>query len=127
MINNWIDRRILASLVWIVALLGADGLWFWLTSGNDVQGLLGAAALILTAILGTVGLSRARAARRFNAAMDTYAEREIGREWWRKKPPRVRGVSTLGGALSSGSTHGRERPAEARNRFTRRLPPSSQR
>jgi hypothetical protein len=95
------------SLVWIAALLGAVELWFWLTNGNDVQGLLGAAALLLTATLGTVRLSRARAARRFNSAMDAYAKREIGREWWRKRPPRVRGVSILGGALPSGSTHAR--------------------
>ena len=107
MINHWIGRWMLTSLVWIVALFGTVELWYWLTNGNDVQGLLGAAALLLTATLGTVGLSRGRAARRFNAAMDAYAEREIGREWWRKRPPRVRGVSTRRGALPSGSTHAR--------------------
>ena len=107
MISNWIGRWMLTSLVWIVALLGAVRLWFWLTNGNDVQGLLGAAAFLLTATLGTVGLSRARAARRFIAAVDAYAEREIDRERRRKRPPRVRGVSTLRGALPSGSTHAR--------------------
>jgi hypothetical protein len=68
------------SLLWLVTLLGAVGLWFWLTNGNHLQRLLGAAAIILTATLGTVGHSRARAARRFIAVVDAYAEREIDRE-----------------------------------------------
>ena len=80
MIHNWIGRWMATSRVWIVTLLGAVGLWFWLTNGNDVQGSLGAAALLLTATLGSVGLSRARAARRFLAAVDAYAKREIERE-----------------------------------------------
>ena len=80
MISNRIGRWMPTSLVWIVMLLGAVRLWFWVTSGNDVQGLLGAAALLLTATFGTVGLSRARAARRFIAAVDAYAKREIERE-----------------------------------------------
>jgi hypothetical protein len=42
--------------------------------------LLGAAALVGSAILGIVQISRARAAKRFNAAVDAYAEREIDRE-----------------------------------------------
>jgi hypothetical protein len=68
------------SLVWLVTSLGTVGLWFWLMKGNDVQRLLGAAALLLTATLGTVGLSRVRVARRFIAAVNAYAEREIARE-----------------------------------------------
>jgi hypothetical protein len=80
MISNWIGRWMSTALVSAVALLGAVGIWFWLTDGNDVQGLLGAAALLLTATLGTVGLSRARATRRFIAAVDAYAQREIDRE-----------------------------------------------
>jgi hypothetical protein len=41
---------------------------------------------MLTATLGTVWLSRARAARRFNAIVDAYAEREIDRERQRNRP-----------------------------------------
>jgi hypothetical protein len=77
--NNWIGRRTPTSLVWPAALLGAVGLWFWLAHRGSVAVLPGAAALVLTAILGIVWLSRARAARRFNAAVDAYAEREIDR------------------------------------------------
>jgi hypothetical protein len=47
--------------------------------GDGVAVLLGAAALVLAAILWIFWLSRARAARRFNAVMDAYAEREIDR------------------------------------------------
>ena len=93
-----------ATLVWSVALAGAVRLWFWLTNGNDVPGLLAAAALLLTAILGAVGLARALAVRRFNAALDAFAEREIDQERQRKGLPRIRGVSTLRGALPGGST-----------------------
>jgi hypothetical protein len=80
MMSNWIGRWMPTSLACVVTLLGSVGLWFWLTNGNDVQGLLGAAALLLMAALGAVGLSRARAARRFIAAVDAYAERAIDRE-----------------------------------------------
>jgi hypothetical protein len=52
------------------------------------------AALVLTATLGIVSLSRARAASRFYAAVDAYAEREIDRERRRKRSQRVRAVST---------------------------------
>jgi hypothetical protein len=103
MINDRIGRWIPAALVWIVGFLGAVRLWFWLTNENDVPGLLAAAALLLTATLGGVGLARALAVRRFNAALDAYAEREIDREWRRKGPPRIPSVSTLRGAVPSGS------------------------
>jgi hypothetical protein len=42
--------------------------------------LLGAAGLVLMAILGIVCFSRDRAVRRFNAAMNAYAHRELARE-----------------------------------------------
>jgi hypothetical protein len=92
--NRWIDRRLLTSLVWSVAFLGALGLWFWLMNGNEVATVLGAAALILTAILVIVWHSRVRAARRLHAALNAYAEREIDRERRRNGPPRARDVST---------------------------------
>ena len=125
MISNWIGRWMPTSLIWIVALLGAVRLWFWLTNGNDVPGLLAAAALLLTAILGAVGLARALAVRRFNAALDAYAEREIDRERRRTRSPRVRGISTLGGALRVDRPTDGERPARTKNRFTRGLSLSS--
>jgi hypothetical protein len=91
------------ALVWSVAILGAVRLWFWLTNRNDVAGLLAAAALLLTAILGAVGLARALAVRRFNAALDAYAKREIDQERRRKGLPRIRSVSTIRGALPGGA------------------------
>ena len=42
--------------------------------------LLGVTTLVLTATLGVVWFSRARRERRFNAALDAYAAREIDRE-----------------------------------------------
>jgi hypothetical protein len=74
-------------------MLGVVGLWFGLAHSDGVAVLLGAAALVLTAIFGIVWLSRARAARRFHAVVDAYAEREIDWERRRNGPPRVRGVS----------------------------------
>jgi hypothetical protein len=65
--------------------------------------LLGSSALALAAVLGTVWLSRARAARRLHAAVAAYAEQEIAREQAR----RPRGVSARGGAPPAGSTGGR--------------------
>jgi hypothetical protein len=97
--NNGIGRRTPTSLVWPVTLIGEVGLWFWLTHGHGVAGQLVAAALVLAGTLGIVWLSRARAARRFKAAVEAYAEREIDRERRRNRPQRIRGVSTRGGAL----------------------------
>jgi hypothetical protein len=72
--------------------------WLWLAHGDGVRALLGAVALVLTPILGAVWLSRARAARRFNAAMDAFAEREIDRERRRHGPQPVRDIFTrIGG------------------------------
>jgi hypothetical protein len=69
-----------------------------------VELLLIGAALGLT---GVVWVSRARAARRFNAALDAYAEREIGREWRRDGRHRVHGVGMPEGASPIGSIRGR--------------------
>jgi hypothetical protein len=105
--NNWFGRRTPRSLVWPAMFLGAGGLWFCLAQGGGVTGPLGAAALVLTALLGIGWLSRVRASRRLNAALDAYAEREIDRERRRKGPHQVRGVSTRAGVLSGESTHER--------------------
>jgi len=85
MVNTSIDRRKIASLIWLAALLGsggAAGLWLEFAQGW-VQALLAAALLALTAILGVVWLAHDRAARRMNA-LDRYAEREIARARRRK-------------------------------------------
>jgi hypothetical protein len=73
-----------------VTLLWADGLWFSLAQGDAVTALLGAVALVLTAIPGIGWLSHTRAARRFNAALDVYAAREIDRTRRGNGPRRVR-------------------------------------
>jgi hypothetical protein len=104
--NNWIGRRKPTSLVWPATLLGAVGLCFWLAHGAGVP-VLPAAALVSTVILGAAWLSRARAARRLNAAVDAYAAREIARERRRPAPRNARGFSTRGGSLPGGLTQGR--------------------
>jgi hypothetical protein len=74
-----------------------------------LEALLGiaAAAVVLTAILGIVRLSRARAARRLNDAMDAYAEREIDRERRWNTPRRISGSPSAGGVVPGGPTQGR--------------------
>jgi hypothetical protein len=95
--NNYpIGRRTPTSLVCSVAFFGAVGPSSWLAHGDGVAVRLSAAALVLTAILGIAGLSRARAARRFHAAVDAYAAREIARQRRRNGPQRVQGDSTRG-------------------------------
>jgi hypothetical protein len=61
-------------------LLGTVEPWLGLTQGDGVAVLLGGAALGVTAIIGIAWVASARAARRFNAAVNAHAEREIDRE-----------------------------------------------
>jgi CheY-like chemotaxis protein len=85
--NNWTTHRRQISLTWpttfsVAAVLAAGvfgGLWLWSAGGRAWPALLPAAVLAVTAVLGTVGLSRARATRRLKALVDAYAEREIAR------------------------------------------------
>jgi hypothetical protein len=72
---------------------------------NVVEVLVGAGVLVLTTILGMVWIARARAARRFYAAVDAYAEREIARERRWNGPRRMWSVSTPPHALAGGSTY----------------------
>jgi len=51
------------------------------------QALLEVAALALLALLPTLRLHRARSARRWRAALDAYAVREIARGRRRTAPP----------------------------------------
>lgn len=79
--HNSLARRNTVSWVWPAALLapaGAGGLW-WGLVGGDVPGLLAVSALALLVVLAVAGLLRVRAARRWRAAMNAYAEREIAR------------------------------------------------
>ena len=68
-------------------VMAAGGMWS-LVLGTAVdpgwQALLAAALLALTVVLGMVWQSRARAARRWNATLDAYCAREIGRDRRRK-------------------------------------------
>src|SRR5436305_2954471 len=87
--KNRIGGRTATALVWPVTFLAALGLWLWLAYAEGVAVLLGAPACVLTATLGSIWLSRARAARRLGAAVDAHAEREIDRERRRNRPRRV--------------------------------------
>jgi len=76
-----------ASLLWPAAFLeagGALGLWLGLSQGSL---LLAGAVLAVTALLGTIWLSRDRTARRWQVALDVYARREIARAEQRKLNP----------------------------------------
>jgi hypothetical protein len=82
MVNTRIGRRTPWSLLvgWSAALLaaGAVGLWLWLARG-DGPALLAAEALAIAVPLLAVWLWRARSARRWSAAVNAYADREIAR------------------------------------------------
>ncbi len=79
-------RRKSVSLVWPAALLApvvAAGLW-WRFGPGSLPELAAVAVLALVAVLGVGWLARSRADRRWKAAMNTYAEREIARARPRK-------------------------------------------
>jgi hypothetical protein len=84
-----------------------------------------AAVFVLTAILGIVWLSRARAARRFNAAMEAYAEREIDRQRRWNGPHGIRGIPSGPVRRQEDQRTSGERPAEAEKQLTRGRPPAS--
>src|SRR5262249_22258043 len=63
------------------------GPWFRPADGRGWQVLLVAAAIALAALLQLVWLYRARSARRWRAALDAYATREIARERRRSAAP----------------------------------------
>jgi hypothetical protein len=81
--------------------------------GGEVVVLLGAAAALLTAVFGVTRLSRARAVRRFNAAMDTYADGEIDRQRrraaGRARPSHVGSALPGDDARARGLAQGRRR------------------
>jgi hypothetical protein len=57
-------------------------------------------ALAFAAVLGMLGLLRWRARRRWQAAVDAYAEREVIRDLRRKAPKQIRAFATRSGASS---------------------------
>jgi hypothetical protein len=71
-------------------ILGSVGSEFWPEGRDSLAVLPHAAALVLTAFLGVVWLYRVRAARRFKAVVEAYAEREIGRQRRGQGPARTR-------------------------------------
>ena len=77
--NTLISRYRPAFLVWPVAL-GAIELWSWFADGEMSAVMPGAAIVVLAAVVGMARLSQARVAKRFQAALDAYAEREIDRQ-----------------------------------------------
>jgi hypothetical protein len=68
----------LVGSVVFLAAAGAVGLWLWLARG-DGPAPLAAAALVVAAPLLALWQRRARAARRWSAAVNAYADREIAR------------------------------------------------
>ena len=93
--NNWVGRRPRFSLVGRAVFLGAGGavgLWLLLAYRDSAHALLAAAAFSVTALLGGLWQSRVRAARRWGAAVDAYAEREISRTRAGNAPKRARAI-----------------------------------
>jgi hypothetical protein len=63
---------------------------------NWVPVLMASALLVLAAVGAVAWLFRARAARRWQAALDAYAEQDLARERRWNAPKRVRSTSTRG-------------------------------
>jgi lysophospholipase L1-like esterase len=105
--TNQRGRQKPGVVVWLaalcaVAVLGAGiagEVWLRPAEGGNWQALLPAALLALAAVLGIVWLARARAARRWNAAVDAYAEREIARSRRKHAAKGGRSVTTPRGIL----------------------------
>src|SRR5437764_12861966 len=76
---NWIGSRVALPLVWPALFLaaGAVALLVWVAPGNGPRAVPAAAAFAGAGLLGAVWQRRARAARRWSAAVNAYAEREI--------------------------------------------------
>lgn len=92
--NNLTGHRKPRFVVWLVPfysalVLGAGivgGLWLQPVDGRGWQALAVAMVVALTAVLGIAWQLRARAARRLQAAMDAFAERQIAWARQRKVP-----------------------------------------
>jgi hypothetical protein len=73
----------------LLTVAGAVGLWLWQTQGDYVPLWPAVGLLALTAALGAVWLYRGRAARRFLAVLDAYAEQELTRAGGGRRSPRI--------------------------------------
>jgi hypothetical protein len=93
--NNRTGRRRTMFLIWLAACGIAAVLVAGIIRGLPLGPALGrswlalppAAVLALTSVLGIVWQSRARGTRRWRAALDGYAEREIARDRRREGAP----------------------------------------
>jgi hypothetical protein len=61
------------------------GLQVWPSHGRSGLALPPVAVLVLAAVLGIIWQSRARGTRRWRAALDAYAEREMAKERRRER------------------------------------------
>jgi Flp pilus assembly protein TadB len=106
--NSGRPRR--RTLVWPAAaytavVLGAGVVtagWFRPAADEGWQMLVAAAVFAVAAVLGFVWLVRARAARRLQAVMDAYADREIARAGRRQALKRRMPFVTRRGVLTPG-------------------------
>jgi hypothetical protein len=95
--HNWTGYRKPTSSIWpatsavAVVIAGGvcGGLWLRPTDGRAWQTLLPAAILAVTTVLVIAWQSRARARRRWKAALNAFAEEEITRARYRKAPKEV--------------------------------------
>jgi hypothetical protein len=78
---NWIGSRVALPLVWPAVVLAAlaVALLVWVAPGAGPRAVPAVAAFAGVVLLGSVLQRRARAARRWSAAVNAYAEREIAR------------------------------------------------
>jgi hypothetical protein len=100
--NNRIGRRTPLSLAGPAAFLaaaGAVGLWLWLARG-DGPALLAVEALAVAVPLLAFWRWRARAARRWSAVVNAYADREIARARRLAVPRQGAAVPTSAGGLN---------------------------
>lgn len=79
----------------LLAAAAAAGLGLWQTLGGHATLPLAVGLLVLAAALGVFWLYRVRAARRFVAALDAYAERELARAERRPHAPPPTGDRAL--------------------------------
>ena len=78
----------------------------FMLSADQLAALLGGAAIVLTAVVPIYWLRRARNAKRFEAVVDTYADREIDRDQRSKLREKVRDNSALDEPLPAATFDG---------------------
>jgi len=73
---------------------------------NQLVALLGGAVFVLTTVIPIFWLRRARNAKRFEAVVDAYADREIDRDQRRNLREKVRDNSARGEVLPAAAYDG---------------------